>query len=90
MNDYLDKGHRIAAIKLGIESVGSLKEDELSLAPELLKELEEATGLYDCGYDGRFDNVVNTQEFLTEATVTEMVCDNSGKYICCSDRNNNP
>ena len=89
MNDYLDKGHRIAAIKLGIESVESLKEDELSLAPELLKELEEAIGLYDCGYDGRFDNVVNTQEFLTEATVTEMVCDNSGKYICCSDRNNN-
>lgn len=86
---YLEDGCREAALKTGISSVAELTDDELLLAPELLNFMEEAGRIYNCGYDGEFDNIVNTQEFLMEGSVSDLSTDDSGKYICCSDWNNN-
>ena len=86
---YLEDGRRVAALKSGLSSAGMLTEDELTLAPELFNCMEEASRIYNCGYDGAFDNIVNTQEFFTEGTVQKISTDNAGKYICCSDINNN-
>ena len=88
-NEYLQKGQRIAAINVGISSTDSLSDDELSMAPELLKGLEDASRVYSCGFDGHFDNTVNTQEFSADGSVRQITCDPAGKYICCCDWNNN-
>lgn len=83
---YLEDGRREAALKTGISSVAELTDDELLLAPELLNFMEEASRIYNWGYDGNFDNIVNTQEFLMEGSVSDLSTDDSGKYICCSDK----
>ena len=85
----LRDGRRAAALKSGLSSANMLSKDELALAPELFNCMEEASRIYDCGYDGVFDNIVNTQEFFTEGTVQKINTDDAGKYICCSDWNNN-